>query len=275
MMKRLVVVVALVVFALAIRLSVGFTKDRSNISVEELRKVYAQAKTLEERRAVALTAMDEGAINRAASIEVVDRIFSFDLSAEKDRWILDDPWKEARETAGRSQWDKFRVVALGPAAKPVTADTHWYFVAAKEPGGGVLRSELCNCQSLWGRVWRPPAPRPEPYASRSRTAEPEAVRESTTEVIAKLNLEYRNARDRRAVALRSIDTGLIHEGAPVTVVDKIFGTKCAKEESNPCMVEFLRGPWYLMLWLHEGKIVCYSLSNYHIKEPAQSPGSSS
>jgi hypothetical protein len=280
MKKTAFALLGLVCFAVMWRCSADAREERpaaslaQKASVEDLRRAYAEAKTMEARRAVYLRAIDEGVFAERGSIEIVDRIFGFDDKGAPGRWILENyPWKETetKEKVSPPQWGSLRVADLGSPAKSSDSSSHLYLVAAPH-GRDLIVSELCDCQYMprWKTIWHPPATESEPYVPQKDAASGESPA-----LIAELKTAYRTPtlqNDRRSVVLRVIDEGLLREGTSVRVVDEIFGTTCAKEERGVCEVELMRGvqgSWRLYVWIDgerdAGKIVCYSFTNYHPK----------
>jgi hypothetical protein len=90
--------------------------------------------------------------------------------------------------------------------------------------------------------------------------------------------------ERRGVALQAITRGLLKEGTTVAAVDQMFGTFCDRDrpqgKAGVCEIGFLpyhempepksnrvHHTWYLdVLYDARGSVVCYSLSNLHVKD---------
>jgi hypothetical protein len=244
----------------------------SSALVEELRRAYSEARTMEERRRVCLRALDENVIRKGVSVEVVDQIFGLDSKSGSGRRILQDPWRAVVTGYGQKPVHDVRVIDLGSASRGQSEGQPWYLVVPRDSNG--LWWHLCNCEYMEGpnEIWRPSVSRTEAYLS--PTPHPDDSSDHSSE---KLSVEYRTGGDRRAVALRAIDEGVIHEGAPVGVVDKVFGTRCDQDlelrDERYCNVEFGHGPWYLSvsLALDRGvrRVVCYSMSNFEPKGAGQ------
>lgn len=289
-----VVLAAAAVVAVSLPLNAGCTQAR----VGELREAYAKAKSEHDRTAVWLRAIDAGMIGAGRPVTVLDEILGTSQDG-RGRW--ENPWEELDRANSRTRPVTWHVIDLleGDQHEPSERDRRWYLmVSAYDDDGTIEWYELCNCAfSLqWQPVWRPGGltlwwpgiEKPTPYVANDTVVEKaeQAPAEDLTSAYADLKNLYWAARtqyERRSVALRAIEGGLIKEGTPLVAVDQVFGTSWERGrqrgEEDTRSVEFLpyhqmpepkskthHAAWYLgVLYDALGRVVCYSLSNVHLK----------
>jgi hypothetical protein len=218
--------------------------------IEALRARYLAATTFEERRTVALQAIDDGHIGWPGQISAVSRIFAFDLNRGNTR-IAQDPW-EPRERPD-IRWHLVNMTA------PSSDDrrdrrSRWYLVVRNWTGSAdVGWYSFCNCltppaRGLWhgSEVWDLDTDRrrrlDEYVASPVRV---ELIQELSAEIedLRRLYWKARSERLRRDVVLKALDDGLIAEGMPVSVFDRLFRDTCdvSREPGRPgwCFVDLM------------------------------------
>jgi hypothetical protein len=149
---------------------------------------------------------------------------------------------------------------------------------------------LCNCTHLRYLGWNGTKPGKEEERLPGVGADEAAggAADTTTATLA-LGKRYRGATtegERRDILLEAVDAGLIREGMPVSIMDKVFGTQCARNAGPECLVEFApagmrpggrtasepaygymyaRSWFFKALYDEHGRIGCFWLSNVHFK----------
>lgn len=218
-------------------------------SVTELQRLYQSARSEQERRAVALRAIDEGAVYRGGPVANLDQIFG-------TRFALELP------AAGKIKSGKPILFAAQPSsvARPdgvVEAIPYVgsYLAVEYDHEGKVQYYYFSNLhKGLSGRIVG---------------REPISVAE-----LKRLYDSSKSESERRDVALKAIDDGVIRIFEPVHVstIDEIFGTRLGhglptkKEKTRTGMISFAAAAqvtgWFLAIdYSYEGHLENYYLTN--------------
>lgn len=265
---------------LAIGLCLGACGGSHEQHVAALAREAANSTSSRSLRSIAVKAIDTGLIREkypnvgaGTSAETVDVIFG--------SHPLTGSWKAAsHRTDGQ-----LRVVPLGV----VEASDPLFLVVFSGDRDGVSHVydyALVNCL-------RDPDVAEGGGASGSKaSSEPlpaSTSAPSVAAVIEELRTAYMGASDeeqRRAIAFRAIDAGIIRRGAAFAAVPRVFGAYCPSatgpqacripflprrliQESGKARDERYSRSWYLEVEHDSGAIACFRLSNTH---PFEHPG---
>jgi hypothetical protein len=220
--------------------------NSNKTSVTELQRLYRAAGSEQERRAVCLRAIDEGAVYRGGPVANVDQIFGTHFASEQP-------------AAGQIKSGKPIFFATQPspssdASAVAVPYVGSYLAVQYEHEGKVQYYYLSNLhKGLSG-----------PVVGR----EPISVAE-----LKRLYDGAKSESERRDVALKAIDDGVIRIFQPVHVstVDQIFGSQLAsqlptkKEQTRTGIVNFgaaQTSGWFMALdYSPEGHVQNYYLTN--------------
>ena len=218
-------------------------------SVTELQRLYLAARSEQERRAVCLRAIDEGAVYRNGPVANIDQIFGTHFASELP-------------AAGQSKAGKPILFATQPSLSPgadriaeAVPYVGSYLVVEYDHEGKVQYYYLSNLhKGLSGRIVG---------------REPISVAE-----FKRLYDSAKSESERRDVALKTIDDGVIRIFTPVHVstIDEIFGTQLAsqlptiKENTRTGLVSFAASThttgWFMAIdYSRHGHIQNYYLTN--------------
>ena len=232
--------------------------DKTRETVRRLRAEYEASRTLQERRAIAIRAIDEGLIRRTPapqSVRVVEAIFGTRPmgpglfgTAPLDR-DLESAWNCFRTGGSRPRTLYAVDLAAGLTERgPTKIATRHLFVEGTSSGeipflwiGNCLPPHGFGSEDSGGTTESPPClPGPEAPTAREAIG-PDAA----TDEYRRLNQTLRDAASqsaRVAVLLEAVDRGLIRRGGPLKAVNEIFGRRCGAAHEFPrCQIEFL-GP---------------------------------
>jgi hypothetical protein len=223
--------------------------NSNKVSVTELQRLYQSARSEQERRAVCLRAIDEGAVYRGGPVANLDQIFGTHFASELP-------------AAGQIKPGKPILFATQPSPSPgpggfieAVPYVGSYLGVEYDHEGKVQYYYLSNLhKGLSGRI---------------------VGREPIS--IAELKRLYDRARseaERRDVALKAIDDGVIRIFTPVHVstIDEIFGTQLAsqlptkKEKTRTGIVSFATPAhttgWFMAVdYSRDGHIQNYYVTN--------------
>lgn len=233
----------------------GVTNSNSNseasrkTSVTELQRLYRAAGSEQERRAVCLRAIDEGAVYRGGSVANLDQIFGTHFASELP---AEGQIKSAKRILFATQPSPSPRPDGRAEAVPYVGS---YLGVEYDHEGKVQYYHVSNLHKglsvqIVGR-------------------EPISVAE-----LKRLYASAKTESERRDVALKAIDDGVIRIFQPVHVstVDQIFGTQLAsqlptKKEQNRTGIVSFASPaqttgWFLAVdYSYEGQLKNYYLTN--------------
>jgi hypothetical protein len=234
-------------------------REEKKASAADLRRRYAAADSDNDRRAVCITAMDEGLIRRGGPVSAADEIFgtrfgeSLPAGDEPYRWgtVRFSPQVESPPSPN------------GGVVKAVDF-VGWSLGLQYDRQGRILIHRLSNVNKSPGI---PP---------------PDDKRQALVAELRRLYGEAMTEGGRRDVCLRAIDEGVIRNAGNVSEVDEVLGTHLAgdlpsrKEGSRKATVDLAppsRGPddstaaapagWFFAVeYGDDGYVIDYSLSTH-------------
>lgn len=167
-----------------------------------LRRLYEQARSESDRRAICLRAIDEGAVRQGGSITSIDAIFGTQFAADipteiqghrKARILFADQPSHAPPDSGRA----FGFVG-------------WYMSLEYDFKGTIQGYHLSNIH--------------KGISSNELKKETSSVEE-----LKRLYEAAKSEHEKRAVCLKAIDEGVIHTSGTVSIIDQVFITHFASD----------------------------------------------
>lgn len=227
---------------------VSSSEAKSQASTAELRDLYKAAKSEHERRAIALRAIDQGTIRPGAPVSNTDEIFStrFAQASSPGVVLFADQVSVLPNPAGRAE-------AVGYVGS--------YLDLTYDAKGIIQSYRISNLHK--GSSIRTDGKEPAPVAE-----------------LKQLYDRAKSGAERRDVALRAIDEGIIQTFGPVKIstVDAIFSTHLAselptkKQVTRTGIIDFSdkgspgknESDWFLAVeYDYSGNISSYYLTNVH------------